>query len=99
MVGFFLDSEKLAGGGAQSGKSTLRQLMASMRQDDALRSSLEGQHKAERVKNVMDSAMDEVVRYASQYSISSDQLEERMYEMVDTCCENIPVTKVSTLQN
>ena len=94
MAGFFSESEKLAGGPRQPGENTLRQIMESMRDKHAFQTSINGQDKVDRSKNVMDNAGQEVIRYASQYSISPDQLEERMYEMVDTCCEDVFVMKL-----
>ena len=83
----FLESEKLAGGPRQPGKKTLRQIMEEMREDKALEGSLYGNNPIDKTKNVADNATQEVIKYAAQYSISDDQLDERMREMIDTVCK------------
>ncbi|KAK5704726.1 hypothetical protein LTR17_021640 [Elasticomyces elasticus] len=79
------DAENLAGGSRQPGKKTLRQIMEEMRDNEALRTSSEGNNKIDRSKNVADNAAQEMINYAAQYSISDGQLEERVNEMIDTC--------------
>lgn len=81
----FTISEKHAGGPRQQGQKTLRQLMEEVRTDEVLKQSIEGPFVRDRSKNIADNAMTQIIKYTAQYSISDDQLEERLDEMVDTC--------------
>ena len=81
----FLNSERLASGARQKGRKTLRQLMEEARDDGILKKSIEGPYVRDRSKNVMNNTAARMMKYTAQYSISDDQLEERLHEMVDTC--------------
>ena len=85
----YIESETLAGGPRQPGQKTLRQLMQEMRENKILRTSIDGNNLIDRSKNVADNAMQKLIEYAAQYSISDDQLEDRMYEMIATCCNEL----------
>lgn len=86
----FLESEKQAGGPRQKGKKTLLQIMQEIRENKTLRGCIDGDNPIDRTKNVADNATNEMVKYAAQYSVSEDQLQERMDEMYDTCCKRAP---------
>jgi hypothetical protein len=81
----FLNSEQFAGGARKRGRKTLRQLMEEARKDEILKKSIEGPYVRDRSKNVITNAAAQMMRYTAQYSLSDDQLEERIHEMVDTC--------------
>jgi hypothetical protein len=85
----FVISEKLAGGPRQPGQKTLRHLMEEVQRDEVLKQSIEGPYVRDRSKNIADNAMTQLVKYTAQYSISDDQLEERLDEMVDTCSKQL----------
>jgi Questin oxidase-like len=89
----FTESEKLAGGPRQSGKKTLRQIMEEIRESNSLRASIDGENAIDRTKNVADNAGQEMIKYAAQYSISDDQLENRMNEMIDTVCKKLTTSE------
>lgn len=81
---FFLEAEKLAGGPGQTGKKTLAEIMAEIRENKKLVASSDGNNEINRPKNVMVNAPEEAIKYAAQYSLSADQLDERVDEMIDT---------------
>ena len=60
--------------------------MERVRESEDLRGSIDGDNKIDRSKNVASNAMQKMVEYAAQYRITDDQLEDRMDEMIDTCC-------------
>lgn len=91
IVPIFTQSEQLAGGPRQPGEKTLRHIMEEMRGNETLRKSIDGPHLYDRSKNVADNAMQEMIKYAAQYSISGDQLEEKMDEMIDTCSKELMI--------
>lgn len=84
----WLESEKLAGGPLQPGKKTLREIMEEIHNNEILRASIEGPNPVDRIKNVADNAIEEMIKYGAEYSISESQLQERIDEMIDTCCKN-----------
>jgi hypothetical protein len=86
----FVNSEQLASGLRQPDQKTLRHLMEEVRIDEVLTRSIEGPYVGDRSKNIADNAMSQIVKYTSQYSISDDQLEDRVNEMVDTCSKLLP---------
>jgi hypothetical protein len=86
MAPIWIESEKQA---KPSGK-TLRQLMEETRENSILKPAIDGENTIDRSKNVATNAAEEMIKSAAQYTISGDQLEERMYEMIDTCCKKPP---------
>ena len=94
MAPIFTESEKLAGGAGKPGEKALRQLMEEMRESGDFWASSDGDNKIDRSKNVADNATPGVVEYAAQYSISDIQLEDRMDEMIDTCCKCFVFAKI-----
>lgn len=86
----FTESERLARESSGVGHKSLRELMEDMRADKVLASSIDGDNQIDRSKNVADHATKQMVDYAAQYSLSEDQLEEKMHEMIDTCCMRSP---------
>jgi hypothetical protein len=81
----FIEAESLAGGAGQRGDKSLRELLEAAREDPRLTSSMDGENKIDRSKNVADHATRPMAEYAAQYTLSEDQLTERVHEMVDTC--------------
>ena len=87
----YIDAERLAGGPRQHGKKTLRELMAGLRADKSLGAARNGENKVDRSHNVAEHAPRVVEEYTAQYSIASDQLEEKVDESIDTACEYDPL--------
>jgi hypothetical protein len=81
----FVEAESLAGGSGQRGDKSLREILEAVREDARLTSSMDGENKIDRSKNVADHATPSMVEYAAQYNLSEDQLTERVHELVDTC--------------
>ena len=94
-----LEAEAKASGPRQRGRKTLRELLQEVRTSDTLRKSIDGADKIDRSMNVAHNAANEMIKYASQYSISGDQLEERLDEMVDTCCKKLLSSSVTFYAN
>ena len=67
--------------------------MEEVRRDEALKQSIEGPYVRDRSKNIAHNAMTHIVKYTAQYSISNDQMEERLDEMVDTCSKQLPASR------
>lgn len=87
LVPFFVRAEEKAGGPRQTGKKTLGDIFKDVRTNEILSKSIHGENTLDRSKNVADNAMDEIVEFAAQYSISEAQLQERLDEMVETLCK------------
>jgi hypothetical protein len=81
----FIQAEALAGEPGKRGDQSLRELLEAAREDARLTSSMDGENKIDRSKNVADHAQSPIAEYAAQYTLSEDQLTERVNEMVDTC--------------
>ena len=64
--------------------------MEEVRRHEVLKLSIEDPYTRDRSKIIADNAMKQIVKYTAQYSISDDQLEERLDEMVDTCGKQLP---------
>ena len=86
--------ERALRNGKNSGKS-LRELIHDVRLDNDLRTSIDGSDKIDRSKNVVSNAKSSLVEYTAQYTIADGQLEEKMYEMVDVCCNKDLIFKAS----
>ena len=87
LVPIFTEAEKRAGGPGQAGNKTLRKIFEDIRTNPILKASIDGNNPIDRTKNVADNATEEFIKYAAQYSISDEQLQGSIDEMVDTCCE------------
>ncbi|KAH7028435.1 hypothetical protein B0J12DRAFT_584101 [Macrophomina phaseolina] len=84
---YMMAAEKASIGSGKAGSSSLRKILTEARQVKKLREAGRKGSQIEKVKNVIPNAFDELVHHASQYTISTEQIEERMVEMLDimTC--------------
>lgn len=90
---FFLESEKLAGQPGQPGKKSLPEIMEEVRENKILHTASDGENAIDRTKNVLANATQEIIRYAAQYHISEDQLNEKLDELIDTCCKALAASR------
>ncbi|KAJ5165514.1 uncharacterized protein N7500_007344 [Penicillium coprophilum] len=81
---FFLPAEKLAGGIGKPGQKSLLQLLNEMRADKALIESVKWSDSNKIKDGVLHRAPEQMLKYASQYTVSEDQVEERLADMINT---------------
>jgi len=84
---FFLPAEKLAGGIGKPGNKSLLQLLNEIRENKALKESVQWPDKNKIRDGVLSRAPDEMLKIASQYTVSEDQIEERLADMINTVGE------------
>jgi hypothetical protein len=81
---FFLPAEKMAGGIGKPGQKSLLQLLNEIRTDKALVESVQW-HDANKIRDgVLHRAPDQMLRYAAQFTVSEDQVAERLADMINT---------------
>ena len=85
---FFLRAEKLAGGIGKTGSKSLRQLLEEIRKDETLSRSARTTDANKIRDGVLTRAPQEMLRYAAQYTVSEDQLEERLADMMNNVGES-----------
>lgn len=84
----YLEAEKLASASGRPGKMSLREIMEELRASNNVRAVIDGNDKIDRSKNVADNAMQKIIQYASKYSLSDSQLEDKVNEQINTCCKH-----------
>ncbi|KAL2010604.1 hypothetical protein VTN00DRAFT_6411 [Thermoascus crustaceus] len=80
---FLIPAEKAAGGIGKRGTKTILQLLDEMRADKKLVESVQWSDGNKISEGVLLRAPDEMIKYASQYTVSADQVEEKMAEMIN----------------
>ena len=80
---FFLPAEELAGGIGKQGSKSLRQLLEEIRKDEILSRSARNTDVNKIRDGVLTRAPQEMLKYAAQYTVSEDQLEERLADMIN----------------
>ncbi|KAI9368464.1 hypothetical protein BJX61DRAFT_523826 [Aspergillus egyptiacus] len=80
---YLFPTEKEAGGVGQPGKKTMLQLLEEARSDPKLASSAHWEDGNKLRDGVLKRAPDEMIKYASQYTVSEDQMHEKFAEIVD----------------
>ncbi|KAJ5958157.1 uncharacterized protein N7479_005307 [Penicillium vulpinum] len=81
---FFLPAEKMAGGVGKPGQKSLLQLVNEIRADKALVESVQWTDGNKIKDGVLHRAPEKMMKYASQYTVSEDQVEERVADMINT---------------
>ncbi|KAJ5873308.1 hypothetical protein N7455_003851 [Penicillium solitum] len=81
---FFLPAEKMAGGIGKSGQKSTLQLINEMRADKALVESVQWSDSNKIMDGVLHRAPEQMLKYASQFTVSEDQVEERLADMINT---------------
>lgn len=85
---YLVPAEKAAGGVGKRGEKTLLQILDEIHADKKLASSAHWSDRNKFKDGVMTRAPDEMIKYASQFTISGDQLEEKNAELVNLAGEN-----------
>lgn len=81
---FFLPVEKMAGGIGKPGQKLLLQLLNEIRADKALVESVQWSDVNKIKDGVLHRAPEQMMKYAAQYTVSEDQVEERLADMINT---------------
>lgn len=81
---FFLPAEKMAGGIGKPGQKSLLQLLNEIRTDKALIESVQWSDVNKIKDGVLHRAPEQMMKYAAQYTVSEDQVEERLADMINT---------------
>ncbi|OQE24965.1 hypothetical protein PENFLA_c009G11039 [Penicillium flavigenum] len=81
---FLLPAEKMAGGIGKPGQKSLLQLINEMRADKALVQSVQWSDSNKIKDGVLHRAPEQMLKYASQFTVSEDQMEERLADMINT---------------
>lgn len=84
---YFVPAENLAGGIGKRGSKSLFQLLNEIRTDKKLAQSTKFSDGNKISEGPLHRARDEMLNYASQYTVSEDQIEERVADMINTVCE------------
>ncbi|KAK9312397.1 hypothetical protein V1524DRAFT_449697 [Lipomyces starkeyi] len=80
---FLLPAEKAAGRIGKRGEKTLLQLLDEVRGNQKLVNSVQWPDSNKIRDGILKRAPDEMLRYASQYTVSADRLEEKLAEMIN----------------
>jgi hypothetical protein len=81
---FFLPAERMSAGVGVAGKKSLLELLNECRGDKALVESVKWEDGNKIRDGVMTRAPDHMLKYAAQFTVSQDQLEERLADMINT---------------
>ena len=81
---FFLPAEQLAGGIGNRGSKSLLQLLNEIRADAKLKESVKYTDPSNIADGVLTRAPQEMLKYASQYTVSADQVDERLVDLINT---------------
>ncbi|KAJ5851361.1 uncharacterized protein N7529_010746 [Penicillium soppii] len=81
---FFLPAEKMAGGIGKPGKKSLLQLLDEVHTDKALIESVRWTDANKIRDGILTRAPGEMVKYAAQFTVSEEQVEEKLADMINT---------------
>ncbi|PLB51911.1 hypA-like protein [Aspergillus steynii IBT 23096] len=81
---FLWPAEKLAGGIGKPGKKSLFQILEDIRGNEKLTGSAKWEDGNKLRDGVLRRAPDEMLRYAAEFTVSSDQMEAKLAEMINT---------------
>lgn len=84
---FFLPVEKMAGGIGKPGKKPLIQLLNEVRADKTLAHSAKWEDANKFRDGVLSRAPQEMLKYAAEYTVSEEQVDERVADMINTVGE------------
>ncbi|KAL4916978.1 hypothetical protein BDW62DRAFT_211499 [Aspergillus aurantiobrunneus] len=80
---FLWPAEKAAGGIGKAGSKTMLQLLEEARADEKLAGSVRWEDGNKLRDGVLKRAPEEMIKYASQYTVSEEQMQEKFAEMVN----------------
>ncbi|KAJ5913130.1 hypothetical protein N7504_002013 [Penicillium tannophilum] len=81
---YFLPAERLAGEVGKPGQKSLLQLLTEIRKDQTLKSSVRFSDSNKFRDGVLHRAPQEMLQYAAQYTVSAEQIPERLADMINT---------------
>ncbi|KAJ5759766.1 hypothetical protein N7520_006922 [Penicillium odoratum] len=81
---FFLAAEKLAGGVGKPGEKSLLLLLNEVRKDQTVKRSVKFSDTNKFRDGVLHRAPQEMLQYAAQYTVSAEQIPERLADMINT---------------
>ncbi|KAE8392633.1 hypothetical protein BDV23DRAFT_150778 [Aspergillus alliaceus] len=81
---FLFPAEKAAGGIGKPGKKTMQHILEEIRNDRKLANSAHWEDGNRMRDGVLARAPDEMIKYAAEFTVSKDQLEEKLVEIIDT---------------
>lgn len=84
---YFLPAERLAGEVGKPGQKSLLQLLNEIRKDQTLKSSAKFSDTNKFRDGVLHRAPQEMLQYAAQYTVSVEQIPERLADMINTVGE------------
>lgn len=84
---YFLPAERLAGEVGKPGQKSLLQLLNEIRKDQTLKSSVRFSDSNKFRDGVLHRAPQEMLQYAAQYTMSAEQIPERLADMINTVGE------------
>ena len=82
---FLFPAEKAAGGVGKPGKKTMLQLLEEAAADKKLATSATWEDGNKLRDGVLKRAPEEMIKYAAQFTVSEEQVQEKFAETVDTC--------------
>jgi hypothetical protein len=89
---FFLPAEKMSAGVGVAGKKSLLELLNECRADKALTESVKWADSNKIKDGVMTRAPEQMIKYAAQFTVSEDQIEERLADMINTVGKCVSVS-------
>lgn len=97
---YLLPVEKAAGGIGNPGKKTMLQILNEIRADKKLAESAKWEDGQKIRDGVLKRAPDEMIKYAAQFSVSAEQMEEKLAEVLNIVGKHrlqvlIPATMMS----
>ncbi|PYI12246.1 hypA-like protein [Aspergillus sclerotiicarbonarius CBS 121057] len=81
---FFWPAEKAAGGVGKPGKKSMLQILEEIRADEKLARSARWEDSGRMENGVLKRAADEMIKYAAQFTVSEEQIEEKTAEIINT---------------
>ncbi|PYH96124.1 hypothetical protein BO71DRAFT_482315 [Aspergillus ellipticus CBS 707.79] len=81
---FFQPVEKAAGGIGKPGKKSMLQILEEIRADKKLMGSSHWTDSTRMKNGVLKRASDEMIKYAAEFTVSADQVEQKIAEIINT---------------
>lgn len=81
---YFVPAERLAGGIGKRGQKSMLELLNEIRADKKLANSTKWSDGNKILEGPLSRAGDEMLKYASQYTVSEDQIQDRIADMINT---------------
>ncbi|RAL01929.1 questin oxidase family protein [Aspergillus ibericus CBS 121593] len=81
---FFWPVEKAAGGVGKPGKKSMLQILEEIHADEKLARSARWEDSGRMQNGVLKRAADEMIKYAAQFTVSEEQIEEKTAEVINT---------------